>query len=48
MVVVARFQMAESLGSTSIGAFVALVSVWNFLGRMGSGYELNNLFIGKF
>ncbi|KAG6554887.1 hypothetical protein Mapa_003471 [Marchantia paleacea] len=31
-------QMAESLGSRSIGAFVALVSVWNFLGRMGSGY----------
>lgn len=31
-------QMAESLGSRSVGAFVALVSVWNFLGRMGSGY----------
>lgn len=31
-------QMAEALGSESIGAFVALVSVWNFLGRMGSGY----------
>ncbi|CAM6130018.1 unnamed protein product [Calypogeia fissa] len=31
-------QMAESLGSRSIGAFVALVSVWNFLGRMASGY----------
>ncbi|XP_024524340.1 protein NUCLEAR FUSION DEFECTIVE 4 isoform X1 [Selaginella moellendorffii] len=31
-------QMAESLNSKSIGAFVALVSVWNFLGRLGSGY----------
>ncbi|KAH9531493.1 hypothetical protein CY35_19G041300 [Sphagnum magellanicum] len=31
-------QMAESLGSRSVGAFVALVSVWNFLGRMGSGF----------
>lgn len=31
-------QMAESLGSRSVGAFVALVSVWNFLGRLGSGY----------
>lgn len=31
-------QMAESLGSKSIGAFVALVSIWNFLGRMGAGY----------
>ncbi|CAK9209420.1 unnamed protein product [Sphagnum troendelagicum] len=31
-------QMAESLGSRSVGAFVALVSVWNFLGRMRSGY----------
>eukprot|EP00897_Mesotaenium_endlicherianum_P002778 jgi/Mesen1/2528/ME000161S01583 len=31
-------QMAESLGSNSVGAFVALVSVWNFLGRMGAGY----------
>ncbi|KAJ7544165.1 hypothetical protein O6H91_09G066900 [Diphasiastrum complanatum] len=31
-------QMAESLNSKSIGAFVALVSVWNFLGRLASGY----------
>eukprot|EP00271_Cylindrocystis_brebissonii_P007471 TRINITY_DN21046_c0_g1_i1.p1 TRINITY_DN21046_c0_g1~~TRINITY_DN21046_c0_g1_i1.p1 ORF type:complete len:598 (-),score=127.18 TRINITY_DN21046_c0_g1_i1:1375-3168(-) len=31
-------QMAEALGSKSVGAFVALVSVWNFLGRMGAGY----------
>lgn len=30
-------QMAEALGSKSIGSFVALVSVWNFLGRMGAG-----------
>jgi hypothetical protein len=35
---VALVQMAESLGSRSVGAFVALVSVWNFLGRMGSGF----------
>ncbi len=34
----ALMQMAESLGSRSVGAFVALVSVWNFLGRMGSGF----------
>lgn len=45
MVVVACLQMAESLGSRSIGAFVALVSIWNFLGRMGSGYDLEILFI---
>lgn len=44
-VVVACLQMAESLGSRSVGAFVALVSVWNFLGRLGSGYDLKNLFI---
>eukprot|EP00850_Spirogloea_muscicola_P004056 SM000017S02796 [mRNA] locus=s17:307703:312742:+ [translate_table: standard] len=31
-------QMADSLGSKSVGAFVSLVSVWNFLGRMGAGY----------
>lgn len=30
-------QMAEALGSKSVGSFVALVSVWNFLGRMGAG-----------
>ena len=41
MVAVACFQIAESLGSRSIGAFVALVSVWNFLGRMGAGYDLH-------
>ena len=30
-------QMAEALGSTRVGAFVSLVSVWNFLGRIGAG-----------
>ncbi len=39
----ALVQMAESLGSRSVGAFVALVSVWNFLGRMGSGFASLNL-----
>ncbi|CAI5506887.1 unnamed protein product, partial [Closterium sp. Naga37s-1] len=31
-------QVAESLGSASVGALVALVSIWNFLGRMAAGY----------
>ncbi|CAI5529220.1 unnamed protein product [Closterium sp. Naga37s-1] len=30
--------VAESLGSASVGALVALVSIWNFLGRMAAGY----------
>ncbi|KAK9278506.1 hypothetical protein L1049_028073 [Liquidambar formosana] len=31
-------QMCESLGFTSTSIFVSMISIWNFLGRVGGGY----------